>query len=264
MKPEPLASSGSCRPGCSNWRKKSSRPGGTRCCPRGCRASRGSRSASIETTAGVTSAAILLKALLTSASGFTSAFSGRVSRCWAWESGVRSKPAAKTRPAANAIADAPRMRARKNVRAMAIYQKVGGRSYVHASDAASFRRRRRDPRGALSGSTPEPPPGLPRSPARCARTLLLVLVHDLVVGLDHVVGASGGRSRRLRAGRRALRLTGRRALLLLGVERLAGLLEGPGQLFLRRADLPHVVASQRLSGALDGRLQLLLELRREP
>src|SRR5689334_4455402 len=107
---------------------------------------------------------------------------------------------------------------------------------------------------------PEPKP---RRPSHPSRWRLLVLVHDLVIRLDHVVllGAGGAlRARRaVAAGAVGARLLG--ALLL--VEALARLAEDAGELLLRRADLAHVVAAERLARPLDGRVDLRLRVGRD-
>src|SRR5688572_11942322 len=122
MKPDPLASRG-CRCCGSNCWKKSSSPGGA-LRGRGVRFSvvflETSRSAWIETTAGVTCSAIDTNALLASAIDLTSWTDGLAAftagRDCAYPKCVRSKPDAKTIPVANAIATAAPKRARANVR----------------------------------------------------------------------------------------------------------------------------------------------------
>src|SRR5262249_10599177 len=100
-------------------------------------------------------------------------------------------------------------------------------------------------------------------------TLLLALVDDLVIGFDDIfLLPTGARAcARTCACRRTTRLTSaarafRRAAaaLALRVERLPGFAERAVQLFLRRADLVHVVAAKRLAGPLDRRVELRLEL----
>src|SRR6266446_3121312 len=92
---------------------------------------------------------------------------------------------------------------------------------------------------------------------------LFLLVHDLVVCFDYVVSGLGrtvATSCRSRSsGLPSLRLCAGLALLL--VERLPGLAEHLRQLFLRRADLGHVVTTERLAGPLDGGIDLGLRVR---
>src|SRR5450759_4135512 len=94
----------------------------------------------------------------------------------------------------------------------------------------------------------------------CCRFLLLV-VDDLVVGFDHVVSGLAARVRPCgrASGLTSLRL--RAGLTLLLIERLPGLAEHLGQLFLRRANLSHVVPTERLAGPLDGGIDFGLRVR---
>src|SRR6478609_7867557 len=95
--------------------------------------------------------------------------------------------------------------------------------------------------------------------------LLLVLVDDLVIGFDDVFvrrlpGAGRTRLAGCRFGRTGIACWPGRALAL-RVEGLTCLAEGTVQVFLRRLDLVHVVATKRLPGALHRRVELGLEIR---
>src|SRR5205085_2086543 len=90
--------------------------------------------------------------------------------------------------------------------------------------------------------------------------LLLLVVDDLVIRLDHIILlgratlCAGGRAGRLPRLRRRTRLR------LLLVERLTGFAEHFRQFFLRRTDLVHVVAAERFARALDGGIDLRLRV----
>src|SRR6185312_2999315 len=94
--------------------------------------------------------------------------------------------------------------------------------------------------------------------------LLLVFLDDLVVGLNYVflavgpLGIVGGAFLR---GVTGCSLTLR--LLSLCIQRLARLAVSTRQLLVRRLDLVHVLATQRLPCALHGTLELGLEVRRQ-
>src|SRR5688572_4503569 len=115
MNPDPLDSTGCCCCcGLSNWRKKSSSPGGTlfrrRCVER-----RLWVSTWMDTTAGVTCSEIETKALLVSTSGFTSCGVGLVAPpdCCAKPSRVQSSAEATSRPPRKAPATAAPKRVRE-------------------------------------------------------------------------------------------------------------------------------------------------------
>src|SRR5687768_12883372 len=110
-----------------------------------------------------------------------------------------------------------------------------------------------------SGCRCGPAPSCLPPPASSLAVLLLLLVHDLVVRLHHVVGAAGRGARRL-AGLPLGRLPGAARLLRLRVEALPRLAEGARELLLRRADLVHVVALERLPGPLDAGVEPRLEV----
>src|SRR5450432_917275 len=94
--------------------------------------------------------------------------------------------------------------------------------------------------------------------ARVSTCLLLFFVHDLVVGINHVVRSLRVR---VRAGScRFVRGRGAFALLALRIQRLTSLAVHPAQLFLSAANLAQVVRAERLAGPLDRRLELGFQL----
>src|SRR6185436_2067822 len=112
MKPDPWPRIGRDCCGMSNWRKKSSIPGGTPCGdwarPREVLPVLGALKTSIDTTAGVTLFAIATNALLASAMGWTIADEGRV--C-ANPSFVQLSPDATINPPTKAVTAATKSRA---------------------------------------------------------------------------------------------------------------------------------------------------------
>src|SRR5687768_7656687 len=86
-------------------------------------------------------------------------------------------------------------------------------------------------------------------------TCLLLVVNNLVIGLDYIVRCRRA-SFRSASGSTGLSRLSRLLLPLLLIERLPGLAEYLRQLFLRRADLGGVVATQSLPRALDSRVHL--------
>ena len=92
--------------------------------------------------------------------------------------------------------------------------------------------------------------------------ILLLVVHDLVVGFDHIVGlaawlgACTGPRGRLLAGAAGLSRADAPPRALLLVERLSSLTVRAGQLFLGRPNLGLVIAAQRLARTLDRPVEL--------